>query len=178
MQIANALEKQFGSRFPDDVLQEIETIGEVTAAVQEYLGTDINLLLPEVLDAIESSQTPRSNNGDRVIPESHYVIEKTPEYIRFARLRRMMVESGIRNPFFSVHEGRIADTTIVDGRELISFSSYNYVGLSGDPEVNQSAIDAITQYGTSVSASRIVSGEKTIHKILNESSPSFLVAKM
>ena len=30
LQLANALEKQFGSRFPDDVLQEIESIGEVT----------------------------------------------------------------------------------------------------------------------------------------------------
>lgn len=173
LQIANALEKQFGSRFPDDVLQEIETIGEVTFAVQEYLGSDINLLLPKAHEAIESSKTPRKN-GDREIPESHYIIEMMPEYIRYARLRRMMVESGIRNPFFSVHEGRIADTTIVDGRELISFSSYNYVSMSGDPEVNQSAIDAISQYGTSVSASRLVSGEKTIHKVLERELSEFL----
>ncbi len=55
----------------------------------------------------------------------------------------MIEDTGLRNPFFSVHDGRIADTTQIDGRELISFASYNYLGLSGDPEVNQAAKDAI-----------------------------------
>ena len=85
-----------------------------------------------------------------------------------------MKHPGLRNPFFAVHEGRIADTTRIDGRELISYSSYNYLGLSGHPEVNQSAKNAIDQFGTSVSASRIVSGEKTIHKQLEFELAEFL----
>ena len=86
----------------------------------------------------------------------------------------MIQKTGLRDPYFSVHEGRIGDTTIVDGRELISFASYNYLGLSGHPEVNQSAKDAIDSFGTSVSASRIVSGEKTIHKQLEHELSQFL----
>ena len=86
-----------------------------------------------------------------------------------------MIEStGLRNPFFSVHEGRIGDTTRIDGRELISFASYNYLGLSGNEDVCASAKGAIDIFGTSVSASRIVSGEKTIHKVLEKELAEFL----
>ncbi len=54
-------------------------------------------------------------------------------------------------------------TTTIGGRELINFSSYNYVGMSGDPVVTEAAQRACQQHGTSVSASRLVSGEKDLH---------------
>ena len=97
-----------------------------------------------------------------------------PEYLRFQQTKKMIDSSGIRNPFFSVHEGRIGDTTTIEGRELISFASYNYLGLSGTDEVNAAAKEAIDTFGTSVSASRIVSGEKTIHKQLESEIAEFL----
>ena len=58
------------------------------------------------------------------------------------------------NPYFKVHENIIRSTTQIAGRTLISYSSYNYAGMSGEPTVMQAAKDAIDQYGTSVSASR------------------------
>ncbi len=169
LQIANSLEEYFGGRFPDDVLQEIETIGEVARAIEEYIGTERNgRLLPE------SDPLPRTRRITGEIPETSYKIEKMPEYIRFERLKSLMESSGVRNPFFSAHEGRIADTTVINGTELVSFSSYNYLGMSGDPDVTQMAIDAIHQFGTSASASRLVSGEKTIHKQLELELSDFL----
>ena len=170
LQIANALEEHFGGRFPDDVLQEIETIREITHAIENHMGAHPAKPI-ELTDAPRKPQTSQAV-GD--VPETFYRIEKMPEYIRFQRLKSLMETSGIRNPFFSVHEGRIADTTQIDGRELISYASYNYIGMSGEPEVSQSAIDAIQRFGTSVSASRIVSGEKTIHKELEAEIASFL----
>ena len=70
---------------------------------------------------------------------------------------------GIDNPYFSVHEGTAKDTTVVDGRELVNFSSYNYIGLSGDPRVLEAVHEAVERYGTSVSASRVASGERPFH---------------
>ncbi len=70
---------------------------------------------------------------------------------------------GIRNPFFQVHEGTARDTTMVAGRELINYSSYNYLGLSGDPRVLDDVEAAVRKYGTSVSASRVASGERPFH---------------
>ena len=70
---------------------------------------------------------------------------------------------GLRNPYFHVHQGTARDTTTVDGRELVNFSSYNYLGLSGDPRVLADVKEAVERYGTSVSASRVASGERPFH---------------
>ncbi len=170
LQIANSLEDYFGGRFPDEVLQEIETVGEVAAAVEKYIAQGRN----GVAQKVSAKPNPPRKKFDGEVPERYYKIEKMPEYIRFERLKTMMLGSGIRNPFFSVHEGRIADTTVIDGKKLISYASYNYLSMSGLDEVNDSAIDAINEFGTSVSASRVVSGEKTIHRIFEKELAEFL----
>jgi 8-amino-7-oxononanoate synthase len=59
-----------------------------------------------------------------------------------------------------------SNTTSIGGRQYINFSSYNYLGLCGHPRVNKAAKEAIDRYGTSVSASRLVSGERPIQREL------------
>ena len=49
-----------------------------------------------------------------------------------------------------------------------NFGSYNYLALSGDPEVNQAATEALLKYGGSASGSRLLAGEKSIHKELEQ----------
>jgi len=73
---------------------------------------------------------------------------------------------GIANPFFKLHEGIAGATTRIGGQDYINFASYNYLGLAGDARVSNAAKMAIDQYGTSVSASRAVSGERPIHREL------------
>ncbi len=169
LDIAQSLQEAFGGHIPDEVLQEVETVREVAAAVQEHIGT-----VPVAGEFAISSVAAPAKKISGPIPESYYRLDKMPEYLRLQDLKRQIFDTGIRNPFFSVHEGRIADTTQIDGRKLISFASYNYLGLSGHPDVVSSAKNAIDQFGTSVSASRIVSGEKTIHKELEAELSEFL----
>jgi len=57
---------------------------------------------------------------------------------------------------------------VINGQTCINFASYNYLGFSGDPRINQAACDAVARYGTSVSASRVVSGERPIHQELEQ----------
>jgi 8-amino-7-oxononanoate synthase len=80
---------------------------------------------------------------------------------------------GFKNPYFSVHEAICGDTTVVDGKEMTNFSSYNYVGNSGDPVVSKAAQDAVAKYGTSVSASRVASGEKPLTRELERALADF-----
>jgi acyl carrier protein len=170
LQIVNGLEEAFGGRFPDEVLQEIETIGEVAEAVARHIGNQ-----PQTIRrSVKFDPTERRVQQTRDIPESYFLVEKMPEYLRLQREKNAIRETGLRNPFFSVHEGVIADTTKIGGKSYISFSSYNYLGLSGTPEVSQSAKQAIDQFGTSVSASRLVSGEKTLHRELEAELATFL----
>ncbi len=72
---------------------------------------------------------------------------------------------------FDVHFLQPSESTsdhrvVIDGRELLSYSSYNYLGYSGDPRVSAAAKSAIDRYGTSVSASRLVAGERPLHREL------------
>ncbi|CEG56899.1 aminotransferase class I/II-fold pyridoxal phosphate-dependent enzyme [Legionella fallonii] len=67
------------------------------------------------------------------------------------------------NIFFDKQEGAARDTCIINGKKIINFTSYNYLGLSTHPKVISQAVRVMRQYGTSVSASRLVSGEKVLH---------------
>ncbi len=49
---------------------------------------------------------------------------------------------------------------------MLDFGSYNYVGMSGREETKAAAKAAIDKYGTSASGSRLLAGEKSIHKEL------------
>ena len=82
------------------------------------------------------------------------LIEEAAEYL------------GIGDPFFRVHEGIAGAETLIGNRSYLNFASYNYVGLNGDPRIADAAKAAIDRYGTSVSASRPVSGERPIHREL------------
>jgi len=73
---------------------------------------------------------------------------------------------GIADPFFRVHEGIAGAETVIGNSVYINFASYNYIGLNGHPEIASAAKAAIDRYGTTVSASRPVSGERTIHREL------------
>lgn len=89
-----------------------------------------------------------------------------PGYTQVQLTQSMALAQGVANPYFRVHERAAGATTSIDGKRLVNFSSYNYLGLSGDPEISKAAKDAIDLYGTSVSASRAVSGERPIHQEL------------
>jgi 8-amino-7-oxononanoate synthase len=73
---------------------------------------------------------------------------------------------GLENPYFRVHEARAGATASIAGRSLINFASYDYLGLNGHPQVAAAAVEAIETLGTSVSASRVVAGERPLHRQL------------
>lgn len=75
---------------------------------------------------------------------------------------------GIRDPFFPLHDGVAGAETVIGNRAYVNFASYNYLGLNGDPRITAAAKAAIDRYGTSVSASRPVSGERPIHRDLEQ----------
>jgi len=150
MEILAALEERFGGRFPEDVLPELETCRQVLEAAEVYLG----------------SGAKRERRAPAEVPAANYRFDKMPEYLKLKESLDVPDVVGLTNPFFHLHDSVAGDTTVVAGRELINYSSFNYISMSGDPVVAQAAKDAIDKYGTSVSASRLVSGNKAVHRDL------------
>ncbi|MCP4337583.1 MAG: aminotransferase class I/II-fold pyridoxal phosphate-dependent enzyme [Desulfobulbaceae bacterium] len=102
------------------------------------------------------------------IPEQHYRFHLHPGYQQIRIINDGAARLDIGNPFFKVHEGTAGSTTKIGKQEFINYASYNYLALSGHPEINEAAKTAIDQYGTSVSASRLVSGERPLHRELEQ----------
>ncbi len=150
MEIVASLEEAFGARFPEQVLPLIETCREVTEAILDHMPA-------------ESREKMQASRTAGEVPTDTWRIEEFPEVRALEQNFAFVRDAELENPYFSVHEGLTNDRTMIAGRELISWASYNYLGMSGDPLVTAAAKAAIDRYGTSVSASRLVSGEKTIH---------------
>ena len=159
MEIVAALEDHFGGRFPDHVLPNMETCGEVAEAIQQYLGGRVEL---------------PAGHAHGEVAEEDYVFAKSPEFLRLLENKQLTERAGLPNPFFTVHEGITNDRTTIGGQEYVNFCSYNYLGMSGDPAVIKATQDAVARFGTSVSASRLVSGEKTLHRKLERGIADFI----
>jgi 8-amino-7-oxononanoate synthase len=116
----------------------------------------------------EATEMLRSAPNFAQIPDKFCRFDKFPGYEKVAIPQAAARKLGIENPYFKSHDGVADATTMIGGKPYINFSSYNYLGLSGDARVNQAAKDAIDRYGTSASASRLVAGERPIQRELEE----------
>jgi glycine C-acetyltransferase len=59
-------------------------------------------------------------------------------------------------------------TVVMDGREVITLSSNNYLGLTVHPKLRQAAIEAIERYGVGSGAVRTIAGTMTLHNELEQ----------
>ena len=122
--------------------------------------------------AAATAEAPRPDRAPSVVRERSFATDRRAEILQ----RKMsVVDRWVRvHPYFKRHEAVTQATTRIDGREYLSFSTYNYLGLSGDPRVSAAARDAIDRFGTSPSASRVAAGEKVIHHELETAIAGFL----
>jgi 7-keto-8-aminopelargonate synthetase-like enzyme/NADP-dependent 3-hydroxy acid dehydrogenase YdfG/acyl carrier protein len=102
------------------------------------------------------------------IDETHYRVDRFEEVEGLQQRLQMAELMGLANPFFVAHDGVARNTATVGGVSMVNYSSYNYLGLSGHPAVSAAAKEAVDRYGTSVSASRVASGEIPLHRELEE----------
>jgi 8-amino-7-oxononanoate synthase len=107
---------------------------------------------------------PRAGNGSS--DAARLDVSQLESYREIRMIEEAADYLGIGDPFFRVHEGIAGAETVIGNRSYINFASYNYIGLNGDPRIAAAAKAAIDRYGTSVSASRPVSGERPIHRDL------------
>jgi len=66
-------------------------------------------------------------------------------------------------------DGEQGPSILLDGRGVLNFSSNNYLGLANHPELETAAKEALERYGCGSGASRLISGNMTLHLELEES---------
>ena len=62
---------------------------------------------------------------------------------------------------------------LLDGRPVLLLCSNNYLGLADHPRVREAAADAAMRWGAGAGASRLVSGNMTVHRRLEEQLAEF-----
>jgi len=175
------VEAHFGEAVEDKFSATIvfrDAAGSVVA-----LAEDVTAQMVEVKKAAESEEAPASSAPEATAAPEVEDKPSTPEFVvkpewidpskwkgyKDLAFRLQAVGMvGLKNPYFDVHDGTARNTTFIEGREIINYSSYNYVGLSGDERVLDAVNAGMRKYGTSVSASRIASGERPFHRELEQ----------
>ena len=107
-------------------------------------------------------------------PERKSVVDDFAPYRALRRRIEDVENSGQDVPFFQPRDGVSHSVIRRNGKSLVSFSGYNYLGLNGHPAVTAAAKNAIDKYGTSASASRIVAGQIELHGELERKIANFL----
>ena len=161
-------------RVPPEIFSAPGTI----TSVSRYLGAAHDLgksleLLPTserhlLLESLTESHSLSDRFGGKPIPVEFSDFQHSSAYVEFERRQQQLFKGQGRSPFFTVHEGLNSDETVIGGRTYVNYSCNNFLALSGHPQVSAAAADAIHRYGTSVSASRLVSGERPLHLQLEQ----------
>lgn len=176
--LSGDLEDYLGCRLPPTLLWDYQNI----EALANYLATgnlsqiqvNSNNLDLSAETIIRTSQISLDDNNQVEIPLENYKFAEFPEYKKLLAQQEQVKDLGSGNPFFVPQETVVNDRTTIDGRELINFATYNYIGMCGDPQVSQAAKDATDRYGTSACASRLISGEKPLHRELERELADFI----
>lgn len=121
----------------------------------------------DVMSASDGGETRRpAATGIKADGSSAFDFSTLPEYEIHKLTRAVGDLAGIENPYYRLHDARAGETSSIDGRTVVNFASYDYLGLNGHSRVQAAAKAAIDRYGTSVSASRLSAGERPVHREL------------
>jgi 8-amino-7-oxononanoate synthase len=137
------------------------TIGDIVAHLTERLT---GVAVPATEAAPVAVASGQAQTAPPVAEE--FRIEEFPEVSELSDRLRAAEALGLDNPYFLVNDGVTRDTSVIGGNEVVNFSSYNYLGMSGHPVVIAAVQDAVARYGSSASSSRLLSGEKPVHQQL------------
>ena len=107
------------------------------------------------------SDRPATREGEGV-DKGRDLFSKFDEMIA---LREGILSTGVTDPFSLVMEKVLSPTrAICNGRDTILLGTYNYMGMTFDPDVIDAGKQALRDYGTGTTGSRVLNGTYQGHK--------------
>jgi 8-amino-7-oxononanoate synthase len=178
------IEARYEMRFRDEWLSDIRTCGDLVECIATHMVDDgdpdtaaeaerrlpaplpapIPAPIPAVMPAPQRRRPAGPPPGADPFPEVGVLEE---------RLRRLD-DAGLVNPFLRASQGVRGRTSRIGGRDCVSFTSFDYLGLAGHPDVKRAAKEAIERFGCSASASRMVGGNNVLLDELDRALAEFL----
>jgi len=91
--------------------------------------------------------------------------------------KKALLDSGVRDPFGIVMDQVTSPTeAVIQGKPTILLGTYNYMGMTFDPDVIQAGKDALDQFGSGTNGSRMLNGTFRDHVGAEEALKAFYAA--
>ena len=88
--------------------------------------------------------------------------------------REQLLSTGVTDPFNLVMEEVVSPTVaICNGKKTILLGTYNYMGMTFDPEVIAAGKDALEKFGSGTTGSRVLNGTYVGHKAVEQALMDF-----
>jgi 8-amino-7-oxononanoate synthase len=88
--------------------------------------------------------------------------------------REALAATGVRDPFGIVmDEIKSPTVAMIKGKETILVGTYNYMGMTFDPDVIQAGKDALDSFGSGTNGSRVLNGTYKDHKDVEDALREF-----
>jgi 8-amino-7-oxononanoate synthase len=88
--------------------------------------------------------------------------------------REALAATGVRDPFSIVmDEIKSPTVAMIKGKETILVGTYNYMGMTFDPDVIQAGKDALDAFGSGTNGSRVLNGTYKDHKDVEDALREF-----
>jgi len=98
-------------------------------------------------------------------------------FAKFAPLiqeRDNLLATGVRDPFAIVmDEVKSPTEAVIDGKDTILLGTYNYMGMTFDPDVIAAGQEALEKFGAGTTGSRVLNGTYQGHKACEEALEEF-----
>ncbi|WP_445634083.1 Carrier domain-containing protein [Nostoc sp. DSM 114161] len=171
IELVGDLKERSGLSLSEDTIYSYSTIRKLSHYLAEQLNKAGRLFVVES----NEKENSLSNSPDKPhatsfaeIPPENYQFDLLPEYLEL-QSRLSIYENGeLDYPYFPEKARFSTSTTIINGRELLEYSHYDYLGLAGEPRVIKAAQKALEIYGTSLQATPLISGRTPLHKELEK----------
>ena len=198
LDVITRVEGRYQMRFCDEWLHGIRTCADLIECIAARMFDEADRAVEGgERPSHQSSNEPRQQMESRQRMESHPQIDAPrtvrratpvaatrvspaadsfafPECVALEERLAGLEAAGLENPFLRANEEVHGRTARVGGRDVVSFTSFDYLGLAGHPDVTRAAKAAIDRFGCSASASRMVGGNNTILDELDAELARFL----
>jgi 8-amino-7-oxononanoate synthase len=121
----------------------------------------------------EAARTPFDPADETAVAPSH----GRDLFSKFDALiaeREALLDTGVRDPFALVMEKVLSPTrAIIKGKETILLGTYNYMGMTFDPDVVAAGKKALDEYGSGTTGSRVLNGTYQGHREVEDALKEF-----
>ncbi len=107
-----------------------------------------NLLANKEESVVAPSKSPSAVESSQLnVNPAFYQFELFPEYKEYTTMNWYYEKQKFPQNLFQPHVGGSDATVVMNGREYINFSTYNYLALGFDDRVKAAAMKAVNDFG-------------------------------